>query len=262
MRGRLRSGTLPIVMLLLLAGCADTMSSLSAQFRRGYQAQVAYQKGLQVYQAGQYDRAIPELRRAVELDPSFDDAQALLAWSYYYVRSYPEAALYFRRAIARQPQWGGLYDGLGWSQYRVGRYHIALEAFERALTLDPQYRDAQVGLAFSLFELGRYADARPHLARLTREGEGSALQRPAPDLDQVRSRYAWTLYYLGDHAQARLQFTKGLAARPDWYGLHNGLGWTSLKLGDAAEAKVHFQRAVQLKPDFADAKEGLALVGH
>jgi Flp pilus assembly protein TadD len=143
----------------------------------------------------------------------------------------------------------------------VGRYHIALEAFEQALTLDPQYRDARVGLAFSLFELGRYADARPHLARLTREGEGSALQRPAPDLDQVRSRYAWTLYYLGDHAQARLQFTKGLAARPDWYGLHNGLGWTSLRLGDATEAKVHFQRAVQLKPDLPDAKEGLALVG-
>ena len=138
---------------------------------------------------------------------------------------------------------------------------LALEAFGQALTLHPQYRDARVGLAFSLFESGRYAEALPHLDRLTREGEGSALQRPAPDLDQVRSRYAATLYYLGDHAQAQLQFTKGLAARPDWYGLHNGLGWTSLKLGDAAEAKVHFQRAVQLKPDYADAKEGLALVG-
>jgi len=246
---------------LLLMGCGATLTQATGKLRDSYRAHRSYDDGLRRYTARDYTGAIPLLERALVLQPAFDDAEAYLAWSHYHTGKYAEATRHFRQAIVRQPKWEGLYNGLGWSRYRVGRYHIALEAFEQALALDPQYRDARVGLAFSLFELGRYVDARPHLARLTPEGEGSALQRPAPDLDQVRSRYAWTLYYLGDHAQARLQFTKGLAARPDWYGLHNGLGWTSLRLGDAAGARVHFQRALQLKPDFADAMEGLALSG-
>ena len=123
---------------------------------------------------------------------------------------------------------------------------------------DPRYRDAAVGRAYALFELGRYAEALPHLERLPREGHG--LQRPTAEVEEVRSRFAWTLYYSGHYSRARIDFTKGLAARPTWYGLHNGLGWTYLKLGDRAQAQASFQRAVQLKPDFVDARQGLAQV--
>ncbi len=248
------------MVLVLLTGCADTLTSLSAQLRRGYEAQVAYQDGTEAYQAKQYDHAIPELRRAVELDPTHDEAQALLAWSYYYVRRYPEAALHFRLAIARQPQWGGLYDGLGWTRYRVGRYHIALEAFQESLRLEASDRDAAVGAAFSLFELGRYAEALPRLERLTREGEGSPFKKASADLEEVRSRYAWTLFYLGSYDHARAEFEKGIAARPEWYGLQNGLGWSLLRLGDGKAARAHFQVALRLRPNLPDALEGLAQV--
>ncbi len=86
------------------------------------------------------------------------------------------------------------------------------------------------------------------------------LQSPERDVDEVRSRFAWTLFYVGDFARARDQFMKGLATRPDWYGLHNGLGWTFLRLGDQGRARESFQRALQLKSDYADATEGLAEV--
>ena len=261
MRGQLRSGVLPVIVLVLLAGCADTMTSLAAKLPRGYQAQVAYQHGLQAYEARQYDRAIPEFRRAVGLEPTFDDAHALLAWSYYSVRSYPEAALHFRQALALQPRWAGLHDGLGWSRYRMGRYHPALEAFQEALDLAPTYRDAAIGYAFSLFELGRNRQARPRLERLTREGEGTALRKPTADVEEVRSRYAWSLFYLGEYDNARQEFAKGIAARPEWYGLYNGMGWTLLRLGNRVQARASFQRALQLKSDFADALEGIKLAG-
>jgi tetratricopeptide (TPR) repeat protein len=77
-------------------------------------------------------------------------------------------------------------------------------------------------------------------------------------VEEVRSRLAWTLYYLGKYAVAEAEFAKGIAAHPDWYGLYNGLGWTSLKLGDRPRARNSFRKALQLKPGYADAKEGLA----
>ncbi len=237
------------------------MAQLPARLQAGYQAQRNYEAGLERYTAKDYAGAIPPFQQALALEPTFDEAEAYLAWSCYYTARYTEATRHFRQALLRQPRWEGLYDGLGWSRYRVGRYHIALEAFQQALALDPGYRHAAVGLAYSLFELGRYAEALPQLERLIRDGEGSPLRRPAPDLENVRSRYAWVLFYVEDFESARAQFAKGIAARPDWYGLYNGLGWTSLKLGDRSRARQCFQRALQLKPDLADAQEGLRLAG-
>jgi tetratricopeptide (TPR) repeat protein len=242
---------------LLVAGCSGTL----AQIQQSHQAQRSYQAGRQKYKVNEYQDAIPLFRRAVELDPQFDEAEAFLAWSYYHSGEYMEATRHFRQGLVRQPKWEGLHNGLGWSRYRFKRYNLALESFRQALALDPKYRDASVGFAYSLFELGRYAEALPHLERATREGEATAFRPALSDVEQVRSRLAWTLFYLGDYQRARVEFTKGLAARPDWAGLHNGLGWTYLRLGDKARARPSFQHALQLQADFPDAKEGLVMVG-
>jgi tetratricopeptide (TPR) repeat protein len=238
-----------------VAGCAGTWSGLG----QSWNAQRSYGEGLNRYQQGDYAGAIPPFQQALALDRTLDDAASHLAWSYYHTGKYSEAAHQFEQAIARQPKWEGLYDGLGWSRYQLGRYEAAVKLFKQALGLDQTYRDAGVGLAYSLFELRRYAEALPHLDRLTREGGGNGMGSPAPDLDGVRSRLAWTLFYLGEYAKAKEQFTRGLASRPDWYGLHNGLGWSYLKLGDKARAQASFKRALELKPDFGDAREGLSL---
>ncbi len=253
--------TILVLALSVLAGGCSTMAQLPAKVQAGFQAQRSYEAGLEQYNAREYAGAIPHFQRALDLEPTFDEAAAYLAWSFYYTEEYAEATRHFRQALLRQPRWEGLHAGLGWSRYRVGRYLIALEAFQQALALDPGYRDAAVGVAYSLFELGRYAEALPHLERLTREGEGSAFKQPTPDLENVRSRYAWALLYVGNFEGARAQFAKGIAVRPDWYGLYNGLGWTYLQLGDRSRARQSFQRALQLKPDLADAQEGLKLAG-
>jgi tetratricopeptide (TPR) repeat protein len=241
---------------LLLGGCAGSMT----QIQDGFQAQRAYNAGLERYQVKDYAEAITQFQRAVTLDPQFDDAEARLAWSYYHSEQYAPATRHFRQALLRQPQWPGLYDGLGWSRYRLQRYHLAIDAFQQAMALEPAYRDAAVGLAYSLFALERYREALPHLERLIREGEGNGLRSASSDLEQVRSRYAWTLFYLGDYGKARDEFAKGVAARPDWAGLHNGLGWSFLNLKDRQGAIRHFENALRLQPDFADAKEGLIQV--
>ena len=258
---RWRAILLGLALGILPISAGDALAQPVTKTQQDVQAQRSYQQGLDRYRAKDYRGSIPLFRKALEFEATFDDAEAYLAWSYYHLGEYTDATRHFRQALVRQPKWEGLYDGLGWSRYQVKRYQLALDAFQQALALDPRYRDAAVGFAYALFELGRYAEALPHLERLTREGGAGGPQKPEADVDQVMSRYAWTLFYLGDYVKAREQFLRVLSTRPDWAGIHNGLGWTHLRLGDRAKAQESFRRALTFQPDFADAKDGLALAG-
>jgi tetratricopeptide (TPR) repeat protein len=247
-----------MILGLVLVGCADLRSEVTTFYRDSRAAQQAYDAGQAKYQTGDYAGAIPYFQRALSIDPKYDDAEIRLAWSYYHSGKYPDATRHFLQVTTRQPRWEGAWNGLGWGQYRVGQYQLALEAFQQAVSLEPEYRDAAVGLAYSLFELHRYREALPLLKRLTLEGGYLYFPDPKSDIEEVRSRYAWCLYYTGGHEAARDEFAKGIRARPKWHGLHNGLGWTYLKLGDRAKARESFQRALRLDPDYADARAGLA----
>jgi tetratricopeptide (TPR) repeat protein len=248
----------PIVALgPALAGCAEFRSEVTTFYRDGRAAQQEFDAGKTKYQAGDYAGATPHFQRALSVDPRFDEAEVHLAWSYYSTGNYPDSTRHFRQVLGRQPRWEGAWSGLGWSQYRTGQYPLALESFREAVSLDPEYRDAAVGLAYSLFELGRYREALPHLHRLTREGAYLYFPDPNSDVEEVRSRYAWCLYYTGAYAKARDEFVTGLQARPKWQGLHNGLGWTYLKMGDRTRARDSFRQALRLDPNYADARSGL-----
>jgi Flp pilus assembly protein TadD len=240
---------------LLLSGC----TAVTTAVRDGHESQQAYYAGVAHFEAKNYGAAVAPFERAVSLDPTFDSARAYLAWTYYEVADYPQATRHFRLALARQPQWPGLHDGLGWTRYYAGRYHLAMESFGEAIALEPKYRDARVGLAYSLFALERYTEARPLLEALVREGEKTLFGSALPDEEDVRARYAWTLFYLDDLHGAQAEFLRGLAARPNWAGLHNGLGWTVLRLGDRAGAQRSFKQALALRSDFDDAQQGLVL---
>ena len=248
---------LVITLGVILVGCAATRSEIQTEFREARIAQQNYEAGKVKYRAGDYAGAVPLLQRTLSLDPQYDDAEMYLGWSHYHLGRYPDASRHFRQVVARQSRWVGAWNGLGWSQYRARQYQPALEAFQAAVSLDPTYRDVGVGLAYALFELGRYRDALPHLHRLTREGAYLYFPDPDSDVEEVRSRYAWCLFYTGGYQQAREEFAKGLQARPKRESLHNGLGWTYLKLGDRAKARESFQRALQLDPNYADARAGL-----
>jgi tetratricopeptide (TPR) repeat protein len=243
---------------LVFGGCAGTGSEIRTAFRDGRIAQQSYEAGKAKYRVRDYAAAVPLFQRTLTHEPQYDDAEIYLAWSYYQLGQYPEAIHHFRQVALRQPRWEGAWNGVGWSQYRAGQYQLALDAFQQAVSLDAGYHDADVGLAYALFELGRYREALPRLQRLTRAGAYLYFPDPNSDVEEVRSRYAWCLYYTGGYQKARDAFAKGIQANPQWAGLHNGLGWSYLQLGDRAKARESFQRALRLDPAYANARAGLA----
>jgi Flp pilus assembly protein TadD len=83
------------------------------------------------------------------------------------------------------------------------------------------------------------------------------LGREAREAPAARARYAWSLYYVGRHADALDAFERALRAAPQGAGLYNGLGWCHLRLGNRQRARAAFERALALQPGYEDAAEGL-----
>ena len=224
--------------------------------RRGMGSQSAFTRGRVLYDARDFRPARDRFAEAVALDPTHDEAHAMLGWAQYHLGEHKAAAITFKTVLRRQPGWAGLHDGLGWARLRLGRYHLASEAFRAALDRSPEFVDALIGLGTAQFELGQYAVALPPLEAALRHRR-TLVGTESADLAGVRAKVGWILYYLDRYRDAIEAFGAALRSAPDGHGLHNGLGWCYLRLGDKDRARAAFQRALALKPDYLDALEGL-----
>jgi tetratricopeptide (TPR) repeat protein len=225
--------------------------------RRGLRAQNAFTRGMSLYKQRQYRQASAVFVEAVEIDPSFDEAWAVLGWSSYFAGDYSAAIAAFGAALQRQPTWEGLYDGLGWSRLRLGRLRLARDTFKTALDLNADYADAQMGLGEAYFRLGDYDRAQTAFKAAERRLRPVVGGDPE-ELRQIRARLAWTLYHLERFPEAVEAFLLALRGRPADPELHLGLGWAYLGLRRKVDARAAFERALALQPGYREAERGLA----
>lgn len=111
--------------------------------------------------SGDWKRAEPDLRRAVELAP--DRAVALNYLGYALLDrnlKTDEAQKLIEQASALQPQDGAITDSLGWVYYRRGDYRKAIELLERAVKLEPAEPTINEHLGDSYWQVGRHLEAR------------------------------------------------------------------------------------------------------
>lgn len=233
---------------------------------------------------GDYEAAVREFERALELDPESDAAYRGLAASYaslgkmdraesaylraiavrrdywgsysalggfYYTQArYDDAAAQFRRAIDFAPENARGYTNLGGIYYLQGNYKQAQELYEKSITLEPNYR-AYSNLGTLYFYNGRYADA----ARMFEK----ALQ--LNDTDSRVWRNLASAYYWapGEREKARAAYGKAaslidkeLQINPRDSTLMLQLADCESMLGHSAKAVALVHQALALSPDSAE----------
>jgi len=141
--------------------------------------------------------AIPHLKRAIELDPTFAMGHALLSGVYantgqsslapafsrrafelrdrvsererFFIswRYYRDAILAWDKALELAQSWTATYpreafafNSLGSALIRLGRFEQSVQAFREAIRLDPKFIPAYSNLAAALLALNRFNDAR------------------------------------------------------------------------------------------------------
>ena len=103
---------------------------------------------------GQHDRAIAELRRAVELDPFSAIINTSLGYGYILARRYPEAITQLRKTVELEPSFIWAHDMLGDALTLAGQFDEAVAEYEKAYQLraahDPPNSLVRLAYAYAI----------------------------------------------------------------------------------------------------------------
>jgi tetratricopeptide (TPR) repeat protein len=200
---------------------------------------------------GQYDAAIAEWAKAMELSPGDPKAHNNLGAALAGKGSLDAAIAEFRKAMELRPEYAEAHYNLGGALARQGKVEEAIAQYRRTLEINPQYAEARDHLGGVLAQKGSMEEA-------------IAQFRKAVEIDdryaEAHNDLGVALLQTGRTAQAAEQFQKALTIDPKSAKAHNNLGVSLVRSGRIAEAAGHFQKALDIEPGYIEAHYSLGAI--
>lgn len=194
---------------------------------------------------GRDEEACESYRKAIEIDPGFEEAYYNLG---VLLRSNDpvQAQALLAKALQLDPSYAEAHSELGWVLRRHGSLPEAEYHLRRAIELRPDSAWTHVYLANLLWE-------RRDLSGAVAEYEWA--REAAPN----RAFPLWSLANLyeddGDWEKAQALYAQALELEPDDAVGNMNFGRLLLKRGDLAKARVFLERALILDPTYQRAKD-------
>ena len=118
--------------LLILSACLPTEDKANEQ------ALKHYDQGILFTQQSQFDLAIEEYSKAIDIVPHFAKAYLNRGHAYSYKREYDKSITDYEQAIVIDPQFSLAYLNLGAVYQELGQFDQAIENYNHAIDIDPQ----------------------------------------------------------------------------------------------------------------------------
>jgi TolB-like protein/class 3 adenylate cyclase/Flp pilus assembly protein TadD len=191
------------------------------------------------------------LRRAVELDPRYALAHALIAWvhagrAHYGTGDYDsEIAMALksaRRAITLDPDdpWG--HHALGYAYTMSRRTDQAIEELKAALARNPNFARSEMMLGAALANAGRVDEAMHHLAIATRLSPRDIGEAP------ILFIYGICHFLAGRYSESVAYERRAVELRPEYVAALNTLAAAAGLAGDIATAQHSLAEAKRIQP--------------
>lgn len=122
---------------------------------------VFYQRGIAYERLKEWDKAEPNFRKALELNP--DQPQVMNYLGYSWVdrgMNLNEGLAMIQKAADLRPSDGYIIDSLGWAYYQLGKFDDSVREMERAVSLKPEDPVLNDHLGDALWRVGREREAR------------------------------------------------------------------------------------------------------
>ncbi len=193
---------------------------------------------------GNFDAAITNYRKAIELNPDLAEAHCGLGFALQSQGNLDAAIECHRKALAIKPDFAGAHSNLGLALQSQGNLDAAIESYRRAIQIQPNFADAHFNLALALKQQGN-PDEAINSYRLV-----LSLQ---PNDAEAYYNMGNALMDQGRMDKAIESYRRALSLKPDYAEAHYNMGNALMDLGRLNEAIESYRRALSLKPDHAEA---------
>lgn len=117
--------------------------------------------------AAKHHMAIPEFKKALEIDPNYARTHFHLGLAYSRKGEYGQAIAAHRKAVEIDPDYAEAHIALGLAYWRSGMLDEAISTYEKVLELDPNLNFMHYFLAALYYRKGEYSRAIEHYDRAT-----------------------------------------------------------------------------------------------
>jgi len=230
------------------------------------------------YEAGDWRRALQELRRAVAINPDKPEWFLGLGMTLDHLGLHEDAIAAYRRVCDLRGDDAATLVHLGIDLARTGQIEKAIETLEQAATIDPSHEPAYCHRihAYALLDQHDQAEHMFYLARQIVDqcprcydymaqslAMRNELRRAVwcwqqtlkldPTYPEVRGNLAEAHWRLGDHARARRLFIRQLRLDPGNIQTLLHLSGLLVEMGRTSEASEKLRRVLELDPSNAEA---------
>jgi tetratricopeptide (TPR) repeat protein len=203
-----------------------------------------YLNGADQAQVGNFDNAIVEYQKALELKPGMFYPEIGIGYAYLALGDLDNAELSFSRSCELFPDSWEAHSGLGWVYLQQSNADFARLEFQESLRLAPQNLDGHLGMGWIHFQKGNY----DHAVQEFQE----ALQIDPQNLDGHLG-LGWIYLDQFEIKKSQEEFEKVIALSPEFAEAHLGLGTIYYLLNDYEKALDSLDTAIRLNPNYVDA---------
>ena len=188
---------------------------------------------------GQFDRALEDVQRAIELAPDITEFRLLRAKVYYQLRDFDKCIADASAYIAADPKKAETFLIRGVAYFQIGKLDEAKADLDATIRLDSHSADAYFNRGLLH---GKRGDHRDAIRDFTRSME---LQGETAETLRERGR---AYYSVGSTAEATADLTAAVRLEPDHVACRIELAGLLFSGGRLYEAFFHADKAVRLAP--------------
>ncbi|MDR2133672.1 MAG: tetratricopeptide repeat protein, partial [Treponema sp.] len=208
------------------------------------QYRISFLAGEQFYRKGEYDRAIAEYDRALDLRADYAEAYTGRGNAYRKKGDAGRAIDDYSRALRFKPDLPELYNYRGYVYAERGDTAKAIEDYSRALQLKNDYAGAWFNRAHAFARQGDHDRAIEDYSRVLK-----LEPRNAAAFNQRGN--AW--YRKEDDDRAIRDYSEAIKIKPDYALAYHNRGNAWFNKGDYGKALADLDQAIRLQPDSPDA---------
>ncbi len=105
-----------------------------------------------------FESAMAQFAKATQLHPDYSDAYGQIGLLFYRIKDYNQAITNYQKAIELKPG-ANAYSNLGTAYFETGKVQEAITAYQNAVRANPRFVDARRNLGASYARIKRFQDA-------------------------------------------------------------------------------------------------------